>query len=258
MSRLHEIQRAFTEGVIEGKHQALAAEIHPSGSALRSVAIYRRLIRNNFYQVLKVTYPVLYRLVGKRYFEIVSRGYIKIHPSTSGDLFSYGRHLPAFLKELNVSPLFVEVARLDWACHEAHQAADAPPVSRDRFQEIFSIDPSQVIVQFHAASQLLFFPSPVHRVWSALQPDAPPDETVDLPLPEEETAILVTRPFRKVQVTPLGRKDALLLKALLGGADLASAFRMAVVSKPGFDLSGFLAELLKRQIVTGFSVRGAS
>lgn len=255
MPRLCEVQQAFSDAVIEGSHQAVAETIASETSALRNVALYRRLIRYNYTQVLKITYPVLNRFVGERYFGILARGYIKKHPSTSGDLFSYGRHLPAFLNELQVSPLLVELARLEWACHEAYQAADSPPLSQDQLQAVAAVDPSRVTVQFHAASRLLSFPFPVHRVWLALQPETPTDEVVDLPLPEEETSVVVTRGDGRVQVTPLAALDCLLLEAMANGKTLVEVEQMAIASQPEFDFQRFVAAVLHLRVIGGFSVK---
>jgi hypothetical protein len=258
MPQLREIQQAFFDGVIKGTYHAVAGAIHPSKSAPRSVALYRRLIRNNYTQVLKITYPVLSRFVGERYFGLVARGYVKEYPSTSGDLFPYGRHLPAFLNELQVSPLLAELARLEWACHEVYQAADSPPLSHDQLHALASVDPSQVTFHLHAASRLLSFPFPVHRVWLALQPEAPADEVVDLPLPEQETGVVVTRGDGQVQVTPLARTDYLLLEAMSRGVDTASVERIALESESEFDFPRFLATVLNLCILSGFSVKKTS
>lgn len=254
MPRLREIQQAFADGVIEGTYHAVAGAIHPGASALRSVALYRRLIRHNYTQALKVTYPVLSRFVGERYFGVLVRGYLKRFPSTSGDLFPYGRHLPALLNALQVSPLLAELARLEWACHEVYQAADSPPLSHDQLHALASVDPSQVTFHMHAASRLLSFPFPVHRVWLALQPDAPADEVVDLPLPEQETGVVVTRGDGKVQATSLARTDYLLLEAMSRGVDAASVERIAVESEPEFDFARFMTTVLNLGVVSGVSV----
>lgn len=255
MSSLRDIKMAFSDAMTGQKVEAVAGELcRTKGSSLRSIALYRRLIRNNYLQVLKITYPVLYRLVGERYFGILARGYFKFHPSTSGDLFPYGRYIPVFLEELNVPSLLVQVAKLEWAHHEVYQASDVSPVSWEQFQTIASTDPSRVTLQFHPASRLLSFPCPVHRVWLALQPDAEAELAVELPLPEEETGILVTRPFQKVEVMPLAKRQYVLLEALYSGKDLASVYQMGVDSDPEFDLTLFFMELLKYQIVSGFSV----
>jgi hypothetical protein len=256
MLRLCEMQRAFAEAIVEGKYHAATAAMTTDRSALRSVALYRRLIRNNFVQVLKITYPVLHRFVGDRYFRVFARGYLKHSPSTSGDLFPYGRHLPALLNALQVSPLLAELARLEWACHEVYQAADSPPLSHDQLYALASVDPSQVTFHVHAASRLLSFPFPVHRVWLALQPEAPTDEVVDLPLPEQETGVVVTRGNGKVQVTPLARTDYLLLEAMARGVDAASVERIAIESEPAFDFPRFLTTILDLGVISGVSVEG--
>ena len=255
--RLRDAQRAFAEGITDGRHQAVAAMVGSRTSALRSIALYRRLIRTNYREALKATYPILLRFVGRRYFDILARGYLKAHPSISGDLFFYGQYLPTFLYELQVAPtpLLVELARLEWTCHEVHQAADSIPLSQEQLQALASVDPSRVMIHFDLATRLLSFPIPVHRVWLALQPDAGPDEVVDLPLPEEETCVLVTRTGGKVQVTSLDKLDYLMLEALSQGADLALVERRAMESDLEFDFQRLWATILNQRLITGFSVR---
>ncbi|MDP3597476.1 MAG: DNA-binding domain-containing protein [Nitrospirota bacterium] len=254
MPRLCDLQQAFAEAIVEGKYQAATAAMATDGSALRSVALYRRLIRNNFVQVLRITYPVLHRLVGDGYFSVLARGYIKKYPSTSGDLFLYGRHLPALLQRLDASALLVELARLEWACHEVYQAADSSPLSPDRLQAMVSADPSRVTIQFHQTTRFLSFPVPVHRVWLALQPEASLDEVVDLPLPEEETGLIVARSDGKVQVTPLAWLDYRLVEALSHGADVASIEQMALEYEPAFDFAKLMTTLLRLHVISGCSV----
>ncbi|MEQ1656563.1 MAG: DNA-binding domain-containing protein [Nitrospira sp.] len=254
MPRLCDLQQAFAEAIVEGEHQAATATMATDGSALRSVALYRRLIRNNFVQVLRITYPVLHRFVGDSYFDVLARGYIKKYPSTSGDLFLYGRHLSALLQRLDASALLVELARLEWACHEVYQAADSSPLSPDRLQAMGLADPSRVTIQFHQTVRFLSFPVPVHRVWLALQPEASLDEVVDLPLPEEETGLIVARSDGKVQVTPLPWLDYRVVEALSHGADVASIEQMALEYEPEFDFAKLTTTLLRLQVIAGCSV----
>jgi hypothetical protein len=254
MLRLHEIQQAFAEGVIEGKYDAVAEAIVPGGSALRNVALYRRLIRTNYTQVLMVTYPVLRRLVGPRYFDILARGYLKKHPSTSGDLFHYGRYLPVWLCELQVPRLLAELARLEWACHEVYQAADAPPLSSEQLDVIALADPPHMTFRLHASVRLLRFSLPIHRVWLALQPDAPTGIGVDLPLPEEETCVVVTRAEGRIHVAAFADLDYRLLEAMADGKTAAEVERIAMESDSEFDVARFMASILELNVLTGVSV----
>jgi hypothetical protein len=255
MPRLCDLQQAFAEAIVEGKYQTATAAMAPDGMALRSVALYRGLIRNNFVQVLRITYPALHRLVGACYFSVLARGYITQYPSTGGDLFPYGRQLPAWLQRIEAPPLLVELARLEWACHEVHQAADSSPLAPEQLQVLVSADPSRVTIQFHQTARFLSFPVPVHRVWQALQPDASPDEGIDLPLPQEQTGVVVTRREGQVRVTPLNWLDYRLLEALSQGASVASIERFARESESGFDCTRLMTTLLNLQVMAGISVK---
>ena len=254
MPRLCDLQQAFAEAIVEGKYQTATAAMAADGSALRSVALYRGLIRNNFVQVLRITYPALHRLVGDRYFGVLARGYIKKYPSTGGDLFPYGRQLPAWLQHIEAPPLLVELARLEWACHEVYQAADSSPLAPEQLQAMVSEDPSRVTIQFHQTARLLPFPLPVHRLWLALQPDASSDDVVDLPLPEEEIGVIVARSDGKVQVTPLAWLDYRVVEALSQGADVASIEQMALEFEPEFDFARMMTTLLNLHVIAGCSV----
>ena len=255
MPRLCELQQAFAEAVIEGKHSAVTSAMAADGSALRSLALYRRLIRNNYAQVLKITYPALHQLVGACYFGVFARGYFKHFPSISGDLFRYGHHLPAWLQRIEAPPLLVELARLEWACHEVHQAADSAPLAPEQLQAMVSADPSRVTIQFHQTARFLSFHVPVHRVWQALQPDASPDAAIDLQLPEEQTGLIVVRSDGKVRVIPLAWLDYRLLEALSQGASIASIERFAREAESGFDFTRLMTTLLNLQVMAGISVK---
>jgi len=255
MLRLREIQQAFSEGVMEGKPDRLAAGITPAESALRSVALYRRAIRYNYTQVLKITYPVLVQLMGPRYFETLARGYLKVHISTSGDLSPFGRHVPSFLGDLQVAPWLIELARLEWACHEVYQAADSPPLLSEHLQAIASVDPERVTVHLHAASRLLRLAFPVHRVWLALQSDATEDAAVDLPLPEEESGVVVMRGDGNIQILSLNQSEYLALEALSHGVDLATVEQMVSDVQSVFDFSAFVVKVFAQSLITGFSIK---
>lgn len=255
MSRLGELQQAFADGVMEGMPHRLTAKIAPAKSALRSVALYRRVIRYNYTQVLKITFPVLLRILGPRYFETLARGYIQTYPSTSGDLFPFGRHFPVFLGAIQAKPWLGELARLEWTCHEIYQAADAPPISQEHLKAVAAVDPAHVTVFLHPAVRVLRFSIPVHRVWLALQPDAPEGIDMHLPLPKEENGVMVVRGDEKVQVVPLPVLDTLLLEAMSRKVDLVSVERMGLESNSEFKFSRFLANLLDQHVIAGFLIK---
>ncbi len=254
MPGLCELQQAFAEAIIEGKYHTSTAAMAADGLALRSVALYRRLIRNNYVQVLKITYPVLHRFVGAGNFGMFARGYGRRYPSTSGDLFFYGRHLPLFLLALEAPRLLMELARLEWACHEVHQAAETPSFTQEQWDTLAWTDPSCVTFRLNAAARLLRCSMPVHRVWQALQPDTASDEVVDLPLPEEETGILVTRADGRIHVNGLAGHEYRLLEAMADRKTVADIERLAKESASESDPAPFMSTLTNGHTLSSFSI----
>jgi hypothetical protein len=253
MPRLHELQRAFAAAIVEGKGLPDVTSMRV-GPAWRSLALYRRLIRNNYVQALTITYPMLRRLIGGRYFNTCARGYLKRYPSKSGDLFGYGRHFPLFLLQLESPRLLVELARLEWACHEVSQAADTSPFALGQFDVLTSVDPACVRVHLQPTARLLRFSSPVHVVWQALQPESIAAAEIGRPLPEEEAYLLLTRVEGKIRVAALAALDYRLLTAMADGRQVDEIERMAMEADPQFDFARFVASLMEMNALAGVSM----
>ena len=85
-------------------------------------------------------YPATRQAFGEPAFNAFARDYIRAHPLGSGDQTVYGATFPAFLEaHPQAGPLawLSDLARLEWAEHWAHHAADAAPCG---FEEL--LDPS--------------------------------------------------------------------------------------------------------------------
>lgn len=251
MLRLREIQEAFAEGMTAGNSQAMADAIAFDGSTLRSVALYRRLIRTNYTQVLAVTYPVLSRLVGSRSFDVVARDYMRKYPSTSGDLFAYGRYLPTLLLAVHASRLVVELAQLEWACHDVHQRADAPPIAQDQLETIASADPSRVILVLSPSVRLLRLSQAVHRIWSAFQAGSWANKQADLSLDTKETCVAVVRAGGTIDVRALATVDYRLLEAIAKRKTVAELERIALRVDRQFDFTRFLTVVFQLGLLSG-------
>ena len=253
MPPLHELQRAFAAAMIEGKGLPSVTSMQ-GGPSWRSLALYRRLIRHNYAQALRITYSVLHRLIGGRYFNVFARGYLKRYPSTSGDLFAYGQHFPLFLLQLESPRLLIELARLEWACHELHQAADIPLPSQGWRQTLATVDPSSVTFRLNPTVRLLRCTLPVHRVWHALQPEAGGDGIDGLSLAPEEGGLLVTRAGGKIHVRSLSSKQWWLLQAVRDQKTVAEVEYLAKEFRPEIDLAQFVIGLSNAATGSVFSI----
>ena len=254
MSSLRELQHAFTTAIAGEKSSPVAAAMVPDRMARRSLALYRRLIRNNYVHTLKITYPVLHQFVGDSYFRTLARGYIRRYPSTSGDLFLYGRHFSLFLLSLKAPRILVELTRLEWACHEVYQAAETPLFTKDHWESLASTDPSWVSFCLSPAARLLRCSLPIHRVWQALQPDASSEEAVDLPLAAQDTGILVVRSGGTIQVIGLGAHEYRLLEAMDDRKTVVEMEQIASECGPQRDGASFIASMLELGVLGGIEM----
>lgn len=91
-------------------------------------ARYQASLRHHHLRSLMLIYPVLHALVGAAYFRTLAHAYGDAHVSRDGDLRRFGAQLPSFVAHWPSSaayPYFGDVARLEWALHEANYALDA-------------------------------------------------------------------------------------------------------------------------------------
>ncbi len=101
-----------------------------AGSNEKRIAIYRGNVLANAHRALIATYPVLQQMVGEAFFTGVVRTFWQIHPPTAGDWGQYGEQLSSFIASFEHAqhlPYLSDVARLEWAVHEAANAADESP-----------------------------------------------------------------------------------------------------------------------------------
>jgi hypothetical protein len=155
----------FLSAITQGQACAMRGGQHYSAEV--GLEVYRNNYRGALQDALLSAYPVLEKLVGEAYFKQLARGYIAQHPPTEANLFAYGAHLADWLD----TPLVYlpDVARLEWACHLAYYAPDAPYLAA---QDLANISPAhfpQLCFVSHPACQLIRSPYPIASIWLAHQ-----------------------------------------------------------------------------------------
>lgn len=170
---LHELQTAFVATMRGGEPPAdLEAAVLAGGlSVAERLAIYRNNHRLTLAGALASAYPVLERLLGCTSFAQLAARYVAQTPSASGDLHGYGACFGAFLDDfapLADWPWHADLARLEWAVHEAYYAADADTVLS--LAELAALPPErQETLRLRAWPSLRFSASrwPVLDLWVA-------------------------------------------------------------------------------------------
>jgi hypothetical protein len=243
MSLLSELQASFCMAMLAGDDATVSEWIVEDGiSAAGRLDIYRHHVLTSLTNVLASTYPVIVRLVDRRFFDYVADRFVRSHPPAGPCLFEYGADFPQFLTTVPACAhleYLPDVARLEWAMDAALWAPEARPFDRtvlandDVHALTFRLDPSVTLLRSSW---------PVDQLWRANQVDADPDTTVDL---DSGGALLEIRRlgddvvFRRLAPAVFAFREA-----LARGATLEAAVTAALGTADGFDVAAAVTALL--------------
>lgn len=212
-------QESFVTAVMSPEEGRVIPGLSGSISAAVATAIYRNNILEGFNESLKNVYGAIFVLIGEDCFREIAYSYGRSIPSLSGDRNAYGEHMPAFLahhpltRELAYLP---DMARLEWASHEAYSAAE-----------------SFIVNGLHASLHLVESSYPLMALWQLCQhPDA--EGTLDLDALGGDS-VLVVRPQENVLMRSLSPSEAAWYRALLEGHPPDQAAAAARTVEPGCD-----------------------
>jgi hypothetical protein len=229
--------------------------IHAPGMAGASrLRIYRNNLRDNFSRALRLTFPVVHRLVGADYFRQTAQSFQHRYPSRSGDLTHAGKSFPDYLGELHRADRFrylSDVARLEWLIQESSLAADHAPLN---LELLAGVDPSRyesLEFKLHPALRLFESPFPAHAIWEAnvAENEDPPD--IDLAGGGDRLAIL-RRPSN-IEFLRLSEGELAFLRSLRAGVSFAAALTCGLAADPRFDASSSLQRCVAAEAVVDFS-----
>lgn len=123
---LASMQQAFAQCLIDGTRDPGPGLVRERGlSARQRLDVYRHNTRIVQGDALEAIYPAVRRLVGEEFFANMAVLYGDRHPSRHGDLRRFGAHLAEFIEAFEPLAAYAylpDVARLEWACHEALHA----------------------------------------------------------------------------------------------------------------------------------------
>lgn len=165
------------------KQYAFAAHIRdphqqpaPDGIEDRRMAVYRELFFNNLFQLLSSTFPVLFKLYGKKQWGRLIRAFMVRFKAETPYFLEIPKEFIEFLQsgyEITDDdpPFLLELAHYEWA-------ELALSVSDDDNRS--DIDPNGDLIEGvpvkSVLAWLLSYQFPVHRISPSFQPTEPPDQ----------------------------------------------------------------------------------
>ncbi|HEY9108110.1 MAG TPA: putative DNA-binding domain-containing protein [Roseateles sp.] len=214
-------QQAFVDALL-GRGDA------PAGltGGERGLAAYRANQRALAAQALAVPFTRLLDALGEDEFASLAWTFWRAHPPESGDLGQWGEALAGFLVErAGEGSGLPDLARLDWASHQAERAADA------------TLD---------AESMALLGTTPPEQLWLRLRPG------VAL-LAQSDGPLLVWREGWRAVSKALSPTDAVFVRALLDEVNLAGALVKGSALETDFDFGAWLQAALQNAWLQGVS-----
>lgn len=259
MNMLARQQQALLAALFERPGSGAAAQAREALDALltphtgRGLMAYQANGHALAERSLQAAFPVIATLIGHENFAPLARELWHRHPPGHGDLARWGDTLPAFLQhhpQLVDLPWLADVARVEWALH---QAAGAPDEDTDLagFARLTSEDPQGLTLALAPGTAVFTSPWPVASLVTAHRDDHPDlAEVAERLQAGVGEAAVVWRQGLRPCVAGCSPAVAALLGALLQGQPLPDALN-AAADDNAFDLSTWLAEAVQRGLVIG-------
>lgn len=213
------------------------------------IALYRGNLWAHARGALANAYPVLLALVGDDYFDALVRSYDRTHPSQSGDLNRFGVMLPEFIEGYETDArfrYFGDLARLEWALHGAHFAADTIPFTQEQWSAFGHDRLLDARIGAHPACVALASRYAVAQIWHAHQPGGTFPERIDAP-----SCALVVRPRWRAYVLQQSAAADAAFVTLKRGDTLNQALDAAFAVDPAFDFAGQWRHWITSSAVVG-------
>jgi hypothetical protein len=250
MPNLLELQMQFRRAVFDGDTAPLVGAIRGDGlDPAARLRIYRNHAFATLGAVLEGAFPVVCRLVDKRFFAYAAHEYLREHPPHSRCLVDYGADFADFLAGFEACkdlPYLADVARFEWTLNSAATVREAFPL---KIEVLAAVSPERAaLLKISLQPSVNYFASgwPIHAIWQANQQKEVP--TVDLA--GGGTTVEIRRADEGFSWQRLEPSAFAFRRALAEGFALGTAAATAAADPP-FDLAAALHRLFAERLVVG-------
>ena len=251
MSSLRELQAGFRAALLADDERGVAPDVVDDGlSASARLAVYRHHVFTTLTAAMEATYPVVCRLVDRRFFGWIADQYVRVRPPGGPCLFEYGADFPEFVAAFPACAhlrWLADVARLEWAMNAALHAPAAPALEPEALRALDPAALARLTLRLDPSATLLTSRWPVDAIWRANQAGANLTVTVDLDA--GGASLEVRRVDDGVVLRALPPATFALRAALAAGRTLEDAVEQALDTDPAFDLAGEIRALLDERLL---------
>jgi hypothetical protein len=227
MPTLLELQTATQASLLHRDNEAVSAMLAGRITADR-LDIYRNTFINTLTKALRLSFPVIERLVGEEFFEGAAQLFIADQPPREAWLDRFGGEFPDFLRSFPQARSIVylgDVAELEWAVNSALHAVDVAPLNVAALGEVKPEDQGRITFAAHPSVGLLRLAYPADAIWRAVL--ASDDEALGkVDIESEPINLLVERRDTGIVVERLDEQSWLFLSRLCAAQPIEAALDM--------------------------------
>jgi len=240
---LSDRQKEFGAAILNPDALLPAGLVGPDGEpSLRRFSVYRNNVVVGLIDALKQSFPAVTRIVGDEFMTAMARVFVATSPPDSPILLNYGAGFAGFIEGFAPAaslPYLADVARMEWAWHEAYHAQDMPPLDPAALASVAAEDFERVIFSPHPSLRLVASKQRALSIW---QMNIEGGEPRPIELAEAERAVFL-RPGVEVQARLVSADSFAFLQSLAAGETVVVALRKAAREDDMFDLGNNLSGL---------------
>jgi hypothetical protein len=241
MPTLLEAQREMRGSLLNGDYRAMGTMLS-EGVSPDTINIYRNTFLMSLTKALRLSYPVIERLVGDEFFEATAQRYVIERPPEIAHLDRYGGAFAKFLLNFDpvaALPYLADVAKLEWAITCALHAPDESPLDLQKLSVVSPEDQGSIRFIGHPSIRLLHLDYPADSIWRAVI-DGDDNALRSVNLSDGDVRLLVERRAKGVEFIRLERRHWRFAEKLLSGSPIQAALSEA----EDIDASAAIAEHL--------------
>ncbi|HMS26107.1 MAG TPA: DNA-binding domain-containing protein [Burkholderiaceae bacterium] len=228
----------------------------------RGLQVYHANAQVTALRNLQAAYPVIEQLVGGEAFGLLARDLWQQFPPTFGDAAQWGDGLAQLISsiaELDPEPYLPDVARIEWALHQAAAAADTE-LDVSSLVLLTTHVPDAITLQLAPGTQILTSLFPAASIVMAHVYDSPSFDDIQTKMRAHspESAIIWRQGYRPCVVT-CSAADAVFIQNILSGSSLAQSLDAieTVDSTPAFDFNTWLTQSAQSGLLVGAKILSA-
>jgi hypothetical protein len=254
MSMLLELQMRLRRAVLGGDTAEIVAAIQGDGlDPAARVGIYRHHAFATLGNALQGTFPVVCRLVDKRFFAYAAHEYLREHPPHSRCLVEYGADFADFLARFTPCenlPYLADVARFEWALNIAATVEEETPLQAEALAAVPAQQAAYVALRLQPSLSYFASPWPIDVIWQANKED----EVPPIDLRSGGASLEIRRSGDAVIWQRLDPGTFAFRTALADGLVLAAAMAAATLRDPAFDVTAALRRVFGDGLAIAFVI----